>query len=88
MTAVRKCDFPGMEARKWQIVSCSGWPATAKVGGRPIHPMLVPFPIALLGATFLCDLVYLATGNPFWAAVSVWSLYAAIQWPPQRRLLV
>ena len=55
-----------------------GLAATAKVGGHPIHPMLVPFPITLLVANFLCDLVYLTTGNPFWAAVSAWSLGAAI----------
>lgn len=55
-----------------------GLAATAKIGGHPIHPMLVPFPIALLVASFICDLVYLANLDPFWAAVSFWSLGAAI----------
>jgi uncharacterized membrane protein len=56
----------------------SGLAASAKIGGHPIHPMLVPFPIALLVATFICDVVYLANGNSFWADVSMWSLGAAI----------
>jgi uncharacterized membrane protein len=55
-----------------------GLAASAKIGGHPIHPMLVPFPIALLVATFICDIVYLANGNSFWADVSMWSLGAAI----------
>ncbi len=55
-----------------------GLAASAKVGGHPIHPMLVPFPIALLVATFVSDLVYLTNGNAFWADVSMWSLGAAI----------
>lgn len=55
-----------------------GLAASAKVGGHPIHPMLVPFPIALLVATFVSDLVYLTNGNVFWADVSMWSLGAAI----------
>jgi uncharacterized membrane protein len=40
--------------------------------------MIVPFPIALLVANFVCDVVYLASGNTFWADVSMWSLGAAI----------
>ncbi|WP_027997653.1 DUF2231 domain-containing protein [Sinorhizobium arboris] len=55
-----------------------GLAASAKIGGHPIHPMLVPFPIALLVAAFVSDLVYLANGNSFWADVSMWSVGAAI----------
>ena len=28
----------------------------ARIGGHPIHPMLVPFPIAFLVGAFACDL--------------------------------
>ena len=31
--------------------------------GHPIHPMLIPFPIAVFAATFVCDLVYWQTSN-------------------------
>jgi uncharacterized membrane protein len=55
-----------------------GIAATAKLAGHPIHPMLIPFPIALLVATFATDLAYWSSLNPFWAQVSFWSLAAAL----------
>ena len=30
--------------------------STAKIGGHPIHPMLVPFPIVCFILVFLCDI--------------------------------
>ena len=30
--------------------------STAQIAGHPIHPMLIPFPIAFFVATFVCDL--------------------------------
>ena len=38
----------------------------ASVGGHPIHPALIPFPIALLVFSFIADLIYLWRGNPVW----------------------
>jgi uncharacterized membrane protein len=55
-----------------------GIATTAKIGDHPVHPMLVPFPIVLLIATFACDVTYWATGNAFWAQVAIWALGAAI----------
>jgi uncharacterized membrane protein len=55
-----------------------GIATTAKIGEHPIHPMLIPFPIALLVATFACDIVFWSTGNSFWADAAFWSLTAAI----------
>jgi uncharacterized membrane protein len=55
-----------------------GIATTAKIATHPIHPMLIPFPIALLVATFICDLVFWRTGNGFWASAAFWSLSAAI----------
>jgi uncharacterized membrane protein len=55
-----------------------GIATTAKVGEHPIHPMLIPFPIALLVATFACDLVFWATNNSFWVQAAFWSLAAAV----------
>ena len=49
-----------------------GTPSTAAVAGHPIHPMIVPFPIALLSSALLTDLAYWATGRPFWALASLW----------------
>jgi uncharacterized membrane protein len=38
----------------------------ASIGGHPIHPMIIPFPIALWVFSFVADLVYLWRGNPVW----------------------
>jgi len=48
--------------------------STAHVGGHPIHPMLVPFPIAFFVATFVCDLVFWQTGNAAWSTAAIWLL--------------
>jgi uncharacterized membrane protein len=52
--------------------------STARLGTHPIHPMLIPFPIVLLVATFACDLAYWSSGNAFWAQAAFWALGAAI----------
>ncbi|WP_207481629.1 DUF2231 domain-containing protein [Arenibaculum pallidiluteum] len=56
----------------------SGVPSTAAIGGHPIHPMLIPFPLAFLSATLATDLAYLRTRNPFWAEASRWMLRAGL----------
>jgi uncharacterized membrane protein len=55
-----------------------GLATTAKLGGHPLHPMLIPFPMALLVATFVCDLVFWSTGDTFWARAAFWALSAAM----------
>lgn len=52
--------------------------STAKIAGHPIHPMLIPFPIAFFVATFVCDLVYWQTSNAAWANATIWLLGAGI----------
>ena len=52
--------------------------STANVGNHPIHPMLVPFPIAFLVGAFASDLAFWGTGNPFWAQASMWLIGAAL----------
>jgi uncharacterized membrane protein len=48
--------------------------STAHIGGRPIHAMLVPIPIACFIGTFITDLVYWKTAAMMWANMSVWFL--------------
>ena len=48
--------------------------STAKIGGHPIHPMLIPFPIVCFVGTFVVDLIYLRTGDAGWAEASRWLL--------------
>ena len=38
----------------------------ASIGGHPIHPMIIPFPIALWVFSLIADLIYLWGGNPLW----------------------
>ena len=38
----------------------------ASIGGHPIHPMLIPFPLALWFFSLIADLIYLWRGNPAW----------------------
>ncbi|HET6890756.1 MAG TPA: DUF2231 domain-containing protein [Pyrinomonadaceae bacterium] len=52
-------------------------PASFK--GHPIHPMIIPFPIALWVFSLVADVIYLWRGNPVWRDwVAFYSLLAGI----------
>ncbi|MEX0655082.1 MAG: DUF2231 domain-containing protein [Phycisphaeraceae bacterium] len=44
----------------------------ARLFGHPLHPMVIPFPIAFLCGALVTDLVYWGTGDAFWARMSLW----------------
>ena len=44
--------------------------STAQIGGHPIHPMLVPFPIVCFIGTLVADIVFLNSGDVGWATAS------------------
>src|SRR5205085_2578349 len=52
--------------------------STAQIAGHPIHPMLIPFPVAFFVGAFVCDIVFWRTGNPYWATTSLWLLGAGL----------
>ena len=52
--------------------------STARFMGHPIHPMLVPYPIAFFTGAFLADLTFLWTGHPFWATAAAWLIGAGL----------
>lgn len=52
--------------------------STASIAGHPLHPMIIPFPIAFLVSAFATDLVFLNTGAPGWATASMWLLGAGV----------
>lgn len=52
--------------------------STASIAGHPIHPMLIPFPVAFLVATLVCDLLFWRTGNSAWSTASLYLLGAAL----------
>src|SRR4051812_35330233 len=52
--------------------------STASLFGHPIHPMLIPFPIAFFVGTLACDLAFWKTANPFWVTATEWLLGAGL----------
>jgi uncharacterized membrane protein len=52
--------------------------STARVASHPIHPMLVPFPIAFFVGTLITDLAYWRTAEMMWADFSAWLLFAGL----------
>ena len=58
--------------------------ATAEVAGQPIHPMLVPIPIACFVGALLTDIAYVVSAEIMWADFSAWLLSSASSsacWP-------
>lgn len=47
-------------------------PSSFSLGGHPLHPMLIHFPISFLLGGFACDLAFWWTGDPFWARAALW----------------
>ena len=51
----------------------------ASIGKHPIHPMLIPFPLALWIFSFICDLVYFfGWGSVFWKDVAFFSMAGGV----------
>lgn len=48
--------------------------STAKIAGHPVHPMTVMFPVVLFIGVLVCDILYVAIGDPFWAALGILAL--------------
>ena len=51
----------------------------ASIGGHPIHPMIIPFPIGLWVFSLIADLIYLWRGNLVWRDwIAFYALLAGI----------
>lgn len=50
----------------------------ARLFGHAIHPILIVYPLGLLSAGVIFDVIYLLTGNPTWTTVSFWMIAAGI----------
>ena len=48
--------------------------STAAIAGHPLHPMLIPFPVACFVLTLVSDLGFWKSGDPFWTTASLWLL--------------
>lgn len=52
--------------------------STAQIAGHPIHPMLIPFPIAFFVGTLAADIAYWNSGDVFWFTMTEWLLGAGV----------
>lgn len=52
--------------------------STAQIAGHPLHPMVIPFPIAFFVSVFACDIALKNGGNPGWATAALWLLGAGL----------
>lgn len=50
----------------------------AKVLGHPIHPILIVFPLGLLSASVIFDIVYITTEQVEFALVSYWTMVGGL----------
>ena len=51
---------------------------TAAIGDHPLHPMIIPFPVAFLVGAPIADLAFIGTGDNFWARAAMWLIGAGI----------
>lgn len=49
-----------------------------KLFGHPIHPMLIVFPLGILGGSVVFDVVYLITKTGRWADIAFWMIAAGV----------
>ena len=52
--------------------------STARIFGHPIHPMLIPFPIAFFIGAFVTDIIYVQTAYLMWQYFSIWLITAGL----------
>jgi uncharacterized membrane protein len=52
--------------------------STASIAGHPLHPMIIPFPVAFLTAALATDIAFWLTASGGWAEASMWLLGAGV----------
>ncbi|GAO40383.1 hypothetical protein SCH01S_48_00410 [Sphingomonas changbaiensis NBRC 104936] len=52
--------------------------STARIFGHPIHPMLIPFPVAFFIGAFVTDIIYAQTAYLMWQYFSIWLITAGL----------
>lgn len=46
--------------------------STARIGRHPLHPILIPFPIACFVGVLITDIIYWRTADIMWSDFSAW----------------
>lgn len=49
-----------------------------KFAGHPVHPMLIVFPLGLLAAAVIFDIIYLVSAQPQWTLVAYYMIGAGV----------
>jgi uncharacterized membrane protein len=52
--------------------------STAAIARHPLHPMIVPFPIAFLVGAALADIAFMTSDDAFWARAALWLVGAGV----------
>jgi uncharacterized membrane protein len=52
--------------------------SVASIAGHPLHPMVIPFPIAFLTGALITDLLFWFTARAFWAETSFWLIITGL----------
>lgn len=55
-----------------------GVPSNAAIAGHPIHPVLIPYPVAFLTAPVVTDVLWWVTGSELWPPFSLWLTAAGV----------
>jgi uncharacterized membrane protein len=69
---------PGLELNARLLTGEKAMRAKARLLGHPIHPMLIVFPLGLLTAAAIFDIIYIFTHNNHWADLSYWMIASGI----------
>jgi uncharacterized membrane protein len=49
-----------------------------KLFGHPVHPMLIVFPLGLLGMGVIFDVIHLITADGYWSEIAFWMMAAGV----------
>jgi uncharacterized membrane protein len=68
----------GLALKRSRLTDRQTLGSTAQIAKHPIHPMLVPFPIACFVGALATDITYSVTAQMMWADFSAWLLVVGL----------
>ena len=76
--SMKSATTPQFIAHSTELIEVLKTRSTAQIAGHPIHPMLIPVPVAFFVSTFVCDVIIWRNGNAGWITASIWLLGAGL----------